>query len=75
VRVLVVVQGNSTRSPSSTILPSLHEYPGCMPDIISATGTTARAGQQAAQACFLCPGVPAPSPARDVSGTAESAMN
>jgi hypothetical protein len=31
-RVLVGVQGNSTRSPSSTLLPSLHEYPGCMPD-------------------------------------------
>jgi hypothetical protein len=30
-RVLVGVQGNS-RSPSSTPLPSLHEYPGCMPD-------------------------------------------
>jgi hypothetical protein len=31
-RVLVGVQGNSTRSPSSTLLPSLHEYPRCMPD-------------------------------------------
>jgi hypothetical protein len=31
-RVLVGVQGNSSRSPSSTLLPSLHEYPGCMPD-------------------------------------------
>jgi hypothetical protein len=31
-RVLVGVQGNSARSSSSTILPSLHEYPGSMPD-------------------------------------------
>jgi hypothetical protein len=31
-RVLVGVQGNSSRSSSSTLLPSLHEYPGCMPD-------------------------------------------
>jgi hypothetical protein len=31
-RVLVGVQGNSSRSPSSTLLPSLHEYSGCMPD-------------------------------------------
>jgi hypothetical protein len=23
---------DSSRSPSSTLLPSLHEYPGCMPD-------------------------------------------
>jgi hypothetical protein len=32
-RVLVGVQGNSSRSPSSTLPPSLHEYPGTMPDI------------------------------------------
>jgi hypothetical protein len=31
-RVLVGVQGNSSRSPSSTLPPSLHEYPGSMPD-------------------------------------------
>jgi hypothetical protein len=31
-RVLVGVQWNSTRSPFSTLPPSLHEYPGSMPD-------------------------------------------
>jgi hypothetical protein len=31
-RVLVELQGNSSRSPSSTLLPSLHEYPGCLLD-------------------------------------------
>jgi hypothetical protein len=32
-RVLVGVHGTSpSRSPSSTLPPSLHEYPGCMPD-------------------------------------------
>jgi hypothetical protein len=32
----VGVQGNSSRSPSSTLFPSLHEYPGSMPDSTSA---------------------------------------
>jgi hypothetical protein len=31
-RVLVGVQGNSSRSPSSTLPPSLHKYAGSMPD-------------------------------------------
>jgi hypothetical protein len=32
-RVLVGLHGTSpSRSPSSTLPPSLHEYPGCMPD-------------------------------------------
>jgi hypothetical protein len=31
-QVLVGVQGNSSRNLSSTLPPSLHEYPRCMPD-------------------------------------------
>jgi hypothetical protein len=31
-RVLIGVQGNSSRSPYSTLIPSLHEYPECVPD-------------------------------------------
>jgi hypothetical protein len=47
-RVLVGVQENSTRSPSSTLLPSLHEYSGSMPDTSDGYSDTTASGTSAA---------------------------
>jgi hypothetical protein len=59
-RVLVGVQGTSTRSPSSTLLPSLHEYSGCIPYRGERNKVKRRRKERAAALCRRCSPLPLP---------------